>query len=206
MPTPIEGPHACSRLAALTLVCAAMRTHIQTTGPAVPNGYDARNSNPYPIDSPHACSRIVALTLVCDGEVQVCELDRLDQVQGLARLGLTSAEFQWVVSDLCADLLLTAKSDGEDECRIDPMMIGQWMAEVHDATLQRTVVSLCSAVIRADGYVHESESMLMLAAVEHWGILPEGLEAFDPLSSEVDVVLSRRRREPVPDRPQHAAF
>jgi len=182
-----------------------MPTHLQTTGSAVAVGYDARYSNPYPIDSPHACSRIVALTLVCDGEVQGSELDRLDEFQGLSRLGVTSAEFQRVVSDLCSDLLLTAKSEGEDECRIDPLMIGQWMSEVRDAALQRTVVSLCSAVIRADGYIHESESMLMLAAVEHWGIRPEGLEAFSPLSSEVDVVLSRRRREPVPDRPQPAA-
>ena len=68
------------------------------------------------------------------------------------------------------------------------------------------MLSLCSAVIHADGYVHESESMLMLAVIEHWGIRPEGLEAFDPLSSEADVVLPRRRREPVPDRPRHAAL
>lgn len=160
--------------------------------------------NLYPIDSPHACARIVAVALVCDGEVTRPELAMLNELQVLERLGLSGAEFQSVVSDLCADLLATAKAEGDDECRIDPMLIERWMSGVHDPALQRAVLSLCSAVIQADGYLQESESMLMHAAIEHWGIRPEGLGAFDPLSSEVDIVLPRRRRAPVPDRPRHA--
>ena len=114
---------------------------------------------------------------------------------------------QSVVSDLCADLLLTAKAEGDDECRIDPSMIEQWLSEVQDSDLQRTVLQLCGGVIHADGYVHESESMVMLAAVEHWGMRPEGpegLEAFDPLFCEVDVMLPRHSREPVGERSRHA--
>ena len=88
-----------------------------------------------PIDGSPVCARIVALTRVCDGEFQRSELDMLDELQGLERLGLTSAEFQSVVSDLCADLLATAKAEGDDECRIHPMMMEQWMAEVRDAAL-----------------------------------------------------------------------
>ena len=183
-----------------------MRTYIQTTGVAVRPDRHAHNPNPYPIDSPHACARIVALTLVCDGKVKRSELDMLDELRGLEQLGLTGAEFQSVVSALRADLLAAAKAAGDEDCRIDPMLIEQWMAEVRAAALQRTVLSLCSAIIHADGYVHESESMLTVAAIEHWGIRPEGLEALDPLSSEVDIVLPRRGREPVPDRPRHAAL
>lgn len=185
-----------------------MRTYTQTTGAAGRPENRPHNPNLYPIDSPHACARIVALTLVCDGEVQRSELDMLDKFQGLEWLGLTSAEFQSVISDLCADLLATAKAEGADECRIDPKMIEEWMAEVGDAALQRKVLSLCSAVIHADGYIHKSESMLMFAAVEHWGIRPEGLKALDPLSIEAGVVLPRRRREPVLERtrPAHRAI
>ena len=172
-----------------------MRNHLQ-----------APDSGAYAIDSPRACARIVALTLVCDGQVQQSELDTLDELRGLEQLGLTDAEFQSVVSDLCADLLVTAKAEDDDECRIDPLMVEQWLSEVHDAGLRRMVLGLCSAVIHADGYVHESESMLMLAAIEHWGIRPEGLDAFDPLSCEVDVMLPRRWREPAPDRPRHAGM
>ena len=171
----------------------AMRTNIQAPGLGC-----------YATDSPSAGARIVALTLVCDGEIQQSELDTLDQSRALEQLGLTEAEFQSVVSDLCADLLVTAKAEGDDECRIDPLMIEQWMSEVRDTDLRRTVLRLCGGVIHADGYVHESESMVMLAAVEHRGIRPEGLEAFDPMFCEVDVMLPRHRRGPAPDRACHA--
>ena len=164
----------------------------------------AQELGSYEINSPRACARIVALTLVCDGEIQRPELDRLDELHALEQLGLTDAEFQSVVSDLCADLLLTAKAEGDDECRIDPSMIEQWLSEVQDSDLQRTVLQLCGGVIHADGYVHESESMVMLAAVQHWGMRPEGLEAFDPLFCEVDVMLPRHSREPVGERSRHA--
>ena len=165
----------------------------------------APNTRSYAIDSPHACARIVALTIVCDGQVQRAELDALDEERGLEQLGLTDAEFQSVVSDLCADLLVTAKAEGDDECRVDPIVLEQWMSEVHDPALRRTVLRLCSAVIHADGYVHESESMLMLAAIDHWGIRPEGREPFDALSSEVDIVLPRRWRKHVLESTRHVA-
>ena len=74
-------------------------------------------------------------------------------------------------------MLVTAKAEGDDACRIEPMMIEQWMSEVRDAELRRTVLRLRRAVIDADGYVIESESMWMLTAIEHWGIRPGGLEA-----------------------------
>ena len=183
-----------------------MRNYIRTGGASVQPVQRAHTTRLYPIDSAHACARIVALTLICDGQVKRSELDRLVELRGLEQLGLTGAEFQSVVSALCADLLATAKAQGKEDCRIDPRTLEQWMSEVRDAELQRRVLGLCSAVIHADGYVHESESMLMLAAIEHWGIRPEALEAFDPLSSEVDVVLARRRREPVVDRPRRAAL
>ena len=183
-----------------------MRNYIRTGSASVQPVQRAHTTRLYPIDSAHACARIVALTLICDGQVKRSELDRLVELRGLEQLGLTGAEFQSVVSALCADLLATAKAQGKEDCRIDPMLIEQWMAEVRAAALQRTVLSLCSAIIHADGYVHESESMLMLASIEHWGIRPEGLEALDPLSSEVDIVLPRRGHEPVPHRPRHAAL
>ena len=66
--------------------------------------------------------------------------------------------------------------------------------------MRNHLLRLCSAMIHADGYVHEAESTLMLAAIEHWGMRPEGLEALDPLTSEVDVVLSRWSRDPAPGR------
>ena len=159
----------------------------------------APNTRSYAIDSPHACARIVALTIVCDGQVRRAELDALDEERGLEQLGLTDAEFQSVVSDLCADLLVRAKAEGDAACRVDPTLLAQWMSEVHDPALRCTVLRLCSAVIRADGYVHESESMLLLAAIDHWGIRPEGRGPFDALSSEVDIVLPRHRREQVLD-------
>ena len=177
-----------------------MRNHLQTTRVAVQPAHRAHAMRPYPVDSPNACARIVSLTLVCDGQVKRSELALFDQLRGLEQLGLTRAEFQMVLSSLCADLLATARARGDGHCSIGPMLIGQWMGEVRDAGLRRMVLRLCSAMIHADGYVHEAESTLMLAAIEHWGMRPEKLEALDPLTSEVDVVLSRWSRDRAPGR------
>ena len=181
-----------------------MHIPIQMTGVVLQHEHRAHNTRSYPIDSPHACARIVALTLVCDGQVKRSELDKVDELRGLTHIGLTGAEFRSAIDALCADLLAAAKAEGDQHCRIDPMMIEQWMSEVRDPALRRTVLRLCSALIHADGFVHECESMVMLAAIEHWGIRPEGLEAFDPLASEVDIVLPRNRRVPALDPTRHA--
>ena len=43
------------------------------------------------------------------------------------------------------------------------------MAEIDDPELRRKALRLCVAVVEADGQVAEGESVVLAAAVEHWG-------------------------------------
>ena len=49
------------------------------------------------------------------------------------------------------------------------------MAEIDDPALQRQVLRLCISVAEADGLVGESESLVLGAAVEYWGLQREML-------------------------------
>ena len=44
------------------------------------------------------------------------------------------------------------------------------MAEVDEPALRARVLSLCMSVVQADGHVAEGESIVLGAAVEHWGL------------------------------------
>ena len=57
-----------------------------------------------------------------------------------------------------------------DACRIDPVVLLGLMAEVDDPGLRLKVLHLCLAVAEADGDVAQSESAVLVAAAEHWGL------------------------------------
>lgn len=131
----------------------------------------------YPQNSPRAAARIVALAMLADGNMCKPELDTLDQLKAHDALGLDKGEFQSVVHTFCDDLLAAAHSSWGDMCRVDPKTLAELMAEICDPELRRKVVGLCAAVIESDGHVAEGESIVLGAAVEHWGLQHERLKA-----------------------------
>ena len=124
----------------------------------------------YPHNSPQAAARIVALTLVADGHVSDVELDVLDRAGAFARLGLDRGEMHAVLQDFCEDLLQARHPNWADACQIDPETLNQLMAEVGDPVLRATVLNLCVAVAEADDHVAEGESIVLVNAVEQWGL------------------------------------
>jgi hypothetical protein len=132
---------------------------------------------PYPRNSPQAAARIVALTLLADGQLQRAELASLEALGGAARLGLRRDELQAVVHDFCADLLDDARAARDDDCRITPALIELLLADIDDRALQRKVLALCAGLARADGRLHDSESIVLGIAIEQWGIVPPAIDA-----------------------------
>ena len=132
---------------------------------------------PYPRNSPQAAARIVALTLLADGQLHRAELSSLEALRSHERLGLSREQLGAVLHDLCTDLLDDARSAHDDDCRITPALIELLLADIDDRGLQRRVLALCAAVARADGRLHESESIVLGLAIEQWGIVPAGPEA-----------------------------
>jgi uncharacterized tellurite resistance protein B-like protein len=124
----------------------------------------------YRTNSPQAAARIVALTLVADGHVSSAELDMLERVDAYRRLGIARPEMHQLLQDFCEDLLHVHQSKWTDASHIEPRTIEQMMVEVDDPALRMTVLRLCVAVAEADDHVADGESIVLVSAVEQWGL------------------------------------
>jgi len=124
----------------------------------------------YPTNSPQAAARIVALTLVADGHVSSAELAVLERVGAYRQLGINGVQMQAVLQDFCEDLLTAHQSTWADACHIDPRTLAQLMAEVEDSALRMSVLRLCVAVAEADDHVADGESIVLVSAIENWGL------------------------------------
>lgn len=70
-----------------------------------------------------------------------------------------------------------------DACQVDLRTLNQLMAEVEDPALRATVLRLCVAVAEADEHVADGESIVLVSAVEQWGLHHEMLRASRPADS-----------------------
>jgi tellurite resistance protein len=138
----------------------------------------------YPRNSPLAAARIVALALISTREAKSSAVAVLEAMQAHEQLGITQREWHHVVHELCTDLMATA-TQGTD-CLIDSRMIKQLLADIDSVTLQRQVLRLCTAAINADGQVDAAESIVLLAAIDHWGLDPDEQELLEPLLYGLD--------------------
>ena len=134
----------------------------------------------YPHNSPQAAARIVALASLADGHLCQTELDLLDRLDAHRQLGLMRDELHEVMRGFCEDLLSMSHSSWADACRVDPRTLDALMAEVNDPGLRRKVLHLCISVVEADENVADGESMVLIAAVEQWGLHREMLWAQAP--------------------------
>jgi uncharacterized tellurite resistance protein B-like protein len=71
---------------------------------------------------------------------------------------------------MCDDLLSTAEVSWADACQVEPQTLATLMAEIDDSEMRLEVLSLCVAVVEADGLVAEGESIVLETAVEQWGL------------------------------------
>ena len=131
----------------------------------------------YPTNSPQAAGRIIAMALLADGHLSKAELDLLDQLDVHHQLGLARSELHGVVHGFCEDLLVSASGGWADACRVDSATLFALLAEIEDPALRLQVLQLCTQVVDADQHLADGESTLLLAAIEHWGLQPELLQA-----------------------------
>lgn len=133
----------------------------------------------YPRNSPEAAARIVALALIANGRVKTVEIAALDALGGLQRLGLTRSRWQGVIGELCADLLGPARC-GDEGC-VSGEVLDRMLDEVDDDRTRRLVLQLCSAVVHADREIDDGESLVLLAAIERWGLHPDDHALLEPV-------------------------
>ncbi len=122
----------------------------------------------YPRNSPEAAARIVALVLIFDGHVCSSEFDILKKLDAERELGLEPLLLPHIVHTLCEELLLGGYVTGSLMDNVDDSTLASLMAEISDPALQRTVLRLSLAAVRADGHLAEGETVVMEAARHHW--------------------------------------
>lgn len=140
---------------------------------------DEPRLRPYPRNSAEAAARIVALALIANGRIKTVETAALDALQAHERLGLTRPQWHGVIHDLCADLLGPARC-GAEGC-IPSELLDRLLDEVDDDTTRRLVLRLCSAVVHADRQIDDGESLVLLAAIERWGLHPDDQALLEPM-------------------------
>lgn len=148
----------------------------------------------YPRNSAEAAARIVALALIANGRVQAAEVAVLDALQAAEQLGLSRARWHGVIHELCADLLEPARFG--DEGRIPGEVLERMLDDVEDGDTRRLVLRLCSAVVQADRQIDDCESIVLLAAIERWGLHPDDHILLEPMLYGADFEVRARGRAP----------
>lgn len=124
----------------------------------------------YPRNSPQAAARIVALTVVADRDIGDAEVACLDRLAVHRQLGLDRPELLSVIDLFCEDLLSSNQLVWSDTCPVDERTLADLMAEIDDPALRLKVLRLCVELAEADERIAEGESIVLTAAVEHWGM------------------------------------
>jgi hypothetical protein len=124
----------------------------------------------YPRNSPEAAARIIALTVLADGDIGHAELALFERMSIPAQIGLDLQALNDVLDTFCEDLLASRQLEWADACPVDERTLAELMADIDDPALRLKVLRLCIALAEADERVTEGESVVLGAAVEHWGL------------------------------------
>jgi hypothetical protein len=124
----------------------------------------------YAKNSPEAAARIVALTLVADGDIGQAELDLIDKAAVHQQLGLGRDALYQVIDHFCEDLLSSKQLDWADACPVDEYTLAELMDDIDSPLLRRRVLDICLQLAAADDQIAEGESVVLSAAVAHWGL------------------------------------
>ena len=124
----------------------------------------------YPANSPQAAARIVALTVLADGDIGDAEIEWLDRLAVHEQLGLARHELHALMDTFCEDLLSSGQLTWADTCPVDERTLADLMGEVQDPALRLKLLRLCVELAEVDAHVDDGESIVLVAAVEHWGL------------------------------------
>ena len=152
------------------------------------HNFGCEDDDPYPLkkeiemrkyaqNSPQAAARIIALTIVADGEADKTEFELLDELAVHEQIGLSRDALHAVLDTFCEDLLSSKQLAWADNCPVDEYTLSEFMREIDDPTLRRSVLDVCIKLAEVDGLVAAGESIVLVAAAEHWGIRRHMLRA-----------------------------
>lgn len=128
-----------------------------------------------PANNPQAAARVIVLTVVADGDVSTAEFALREQLGAHDQLGLERDALHEVFDHFCEDLLSNNQLACAGACPLDEYTLAELMGDIDAPQLRRRVLDLCVKIAELDGHVAECESIVLVAAVEHWGLQREML-------------------------------
>ncbi len=75
-----------------------------------------------------------------------------------------------LLDTFCEDLLSSDELKWADACPVDERTLADLMGAIQDPALRLKLLRLCVELAEVDARVDEGESMVLVAAVEHWGL------------------------------------
>lgn len=114
--------------------------------------------------------RLVALTLMADGAIDASELKQLDNKDIIRRLGLSEANFDKLIHELCDDMLTSAQRTPAGQLELDAEYIDLLLAEVQHPRMQKQLLRMMLDIVNADRKLSGGEAVLVAEAMKFWGI------------------------------------
>ena len=127
----------------------------------------------YPVNSPEAAARLLAMALVADGNYALSEIKALDRLEAARQLGLPPQDLKAVIEAFCEDLLLGSQGEWLGSSQLDTTTRQALLAEVTDPILRTKIVTLCEAVVQADGHLADGETAMLDSLTHAWRKMPE---------------------------------
>ena len=75
-----------------------------------------------------------------------------------------------LLDTFCEDLLSSGQLNWADACPVDECTLADLMGEIQDPSLRLKLLRWCVELAESDAHVAQGESIVLVAAVEHWGL------------------------------------
>jgi len=119
----------------------------------------------YPANSPQTAARVAALTVVADGDIGETEIEWLKRLAVHEQLGLARRELHALLDTFRGDLLSSDLLKFAAGWPMHERTLAVLMGAMQDSELRSRV-----ALADCDAHVAQSKSLVLGAAVEHWGL------------------------------------
>lgn len=130
----------------------------------------------YRPNSPEAMARLLSMFILSDGDAQDSELVRLDQLNLLDAIGISSKRFLEVFKEYCDDISDEADENGTIHL-IDTARVDALLEDITERSKRILVCALALDLCKADAGIGEVEMALLRHMMQRWNLSLDAIEA-----------------------------
>jgi len=131
----------------------------------------------YPIDSPQAKARIISLALLADGGLDKSEIECLESLDIVSRIGISSDAFDMVMHEFYQDIHLSGLYGPNGQLNLEHQAIEAMLDEIRQRDARQSLLRTIFEIVHADRNVSLGEAKLTALAMARWGIRQQNFES-----------------------------